>query len=164
MGADSDVFSLGVVMYQMATGKLPFGGETAMEMLHNILRTDPAGAGQLNKRIHPELERIISKTMEKDPNRRYGSATELVHDLKNLQQQIQFGISADSMRSIIGLPKHVTRSILFALLIAVVAAGLYLWLGQSKPIDSIAILPICKCKWRYRSRILERWNYRKRDQ
>jgi eukaryotic-like serine/threonine-protein kinase len=137
----SDVFSLGVVMYQMATGRLPFGGGTAVEMLHNILRTDPEMAGQINKRVHPELERIICKTLEKDPDRRYPSATELVNDLKNLERQIEFGLSADSMKSIIGLPKQVARSIFFALVIVAVGAAFYLWLGQKKPVDSIAILP-----------------------
>ncbi len=137
----SDIFSLGVVMYQMATGRLPFSGETAVEMMHNILRTDPATAGQVNKRVHPEIERIIGKSMEKDPERRYASAGELAKDLRNLQRQIELGISADSMRSITGLPKQVSRSILLALVMAAVAAGLYLWIGQARPIDSIAILP-----------------------
>jgi serine/threonine-protein kinase len=137
----SDVFSLGVVLYQMATGKLPFGGETAIEMMHNILRTDPDAPGRLNKKINPELERIIAKSMEKDPERRYQSANELLLDLQKLKRQIDSGVSDFQIQRFASFPHKSSRSIFVVLILVALATGLYFWKGQQKPIDSIAILP-----------------------
>ena len=136
----SDLFSLGVVMYQMATGKLPFGGETALEMMHNILRSDPDAPGRLNRKISPELERIITKSMEKDPERRYSSANEMLTDLQKLKRQIDSGVS-DQIRPLAYFPRKASGSVFLVLTLAAAATGVYIWKGQQKPIDSIAILP-----------------------
>ncbi|HSE42549.1 MAG TPA: protein kinase [Acidobacteriota bacterium] len=137
----SDLFSLGVVLYQMTTGKLPFGGETAIEMMHNILRSDPDSPGRHNKKINPELERIIAKAMAKDPDRRYASADEMLRDLRHLKQQIDSGVSDFKINPFAQLPKSKSRSIYVALFLVAAAIGVYIWKGQQKPIDSIAILP-----------------------
>jgi serine/threonine-protein kinase len=137
----SDLFSLGVVLYQMATGKLPFGGETAIEMMHNILRSDPDAPGRLNRRISPELERIIAKSMEKDPERRYASANEMLADLQKLKRHIDSGVTDFPLLPFGALRRRTPQSIFLVLILVAAATALYFWKGQQKPVDSIAILP-----------------------
>ena len=81
----SDIFSFGVVLYQMATGRLPFPGSTTGERLGRILHVDPESIYQWNPNAPRELERIVRKCLEKDPSHRYQSARELRDDLTNLQ-------------------------------------------------------------------------------
>src|SRR5205085_12267235 len=80
------IFSLGVVLYEMATGRLPFAGNTAAGTLDCILHASPETISRFRSDIPPELERIIRKCLEKDRDRRYQSARELVVDLRNLQR------------------------------------------------------------------------------
>jgi len=82
----TDLFSLGVVLYQMAAGKLPFSGGTAQETLARILQAQPEALGRLNYELPAELERVVRKCLEKDRERRYQSARELLVDLKNLER------------------------------------------------------------------------------
>lgn len=82
--ARSDLFSLGVVLYEMTTGRLPFSGTNANETLMQILRAQPEAMARFNYEIPPELERIVRKCLEKDRERRYQSARELSIDLRNL--------------------------------------------------------------------------------
>jgi serine/threonine protein kinase len=74
----TDLFSLGVVMYQMASGKLPFAGSSAQETLARILQSPPDALGRLNYELPEEFERIVKKCLEKDRERRYQSARELL--------------------------------------------------------------------------------------
>ena len=84
----SDVFSLGVVIYQMATRQLPFSGATRAEMTQSILHATPEPITRLNPEIPLELERITFKCLDKSADARYQSARELLSDLWPLKRQV----------------------------------------------------------------------------
>jgi serine/threonine protein kinase len=84
----SDLFSLGVVLYQMITGRSPFAGSTLGETLNRIIQTRPEPIARFNYEAPPELERIILKCLQKDAGLRYQSARELYIDLKDLQRTL----------------------------------------------------------------------------
>jgi two-component system LytT family response regulator len=84
--ARSDLFSLGVVLYEMTTGRLPYVGVNATELLMQILNAQPEAMARFNYETPPELERIVRKCLEKDRDRRYQSACDLQVDLKNLER------------------------------------------------------------------------------
>jgi eukaryotic-like serine/threonine-protein kinase len=84
----SDLFSLGSVLYQLATGQHPFPGATTAVIFANILHAAPAAPISLNPDVPPELERIFNKALEKDPELRYQIAAEVRADLKRLQREM----------------------------------------------------------------------------
>ncbi|MGA9308441.1 MAG: serine/threonine-protein kinase, partial [Candidatus Sulfotelmatobacter sp.] len=91
LDARSDLFSFGAVLYEMATGALPFRGESSAVIFNAILERDPVSAVRLNPDVPPKLEEIINKCLEKDRELRCQTAVELRGDLKRLQRDTSSG-------------------------------------------------------------------------
>jgi serine/threonine protein kinase/Tfp pilus assembly protein PilF len=89
--ARTDLFSVGTVLYQLATGVLPFPGETSAVVFDAILNREPRPAAELNPSLPPEFVRILEKTLEKDRNLRCQTATELKTDLSRLKRDLDSG-------------------------------------------------------------------------
>src|SRR4029077_1452572 len=92
--ARTDLFSLGTVIYQMATGSLPFAGDTSAVIFDSILNREPLPVDMVNSGLPREFGRIIEKTLEKDRNLRCQSATELKTDLIRLKRDLESGRKA----------------------------------------------------------------------
>ena len=86
LDARTDLFSLGAVLYEIATGKLAFPGDSTGEMLEAIFNSTPAAPVRLNPRVPSDLERIIAKALEKDRKLRYQSAAEMRTDLQRMRR------------------------------------------------------------------------------
>jgi serine/threonine protein kinase/Tfp pilus assembly protein PilF len=142
LDARTDLFSFGVVLYEMATGTLPFLGDTSGVIFESILNRAPANLARLNPEVHPELERIIDKALEKDRDTRYQHASDLLADLKRLKRQ------SESSRVAVQAAPEAKRNktwIWITACVAVVALvaafAWYMRSGRAAQIDSIAVLP-----------------------
>jgi len=89
--ARSDIFSLGVILFQMATGRKPFNGGTALATLTSILKDDPPLAGEVNAQIPDEISRIVDRCLVKDPTLRTQSAADLRNQIDDLRRMLDSG-------------------------------------------------------------------------
>ena len=140
----SDLFSTGVVLYEMATGRLPFRGSTPTETITEIVRSDPEPVSDLSPATPPELERIIRKCLEKDASRRYQSARELAVDLDNLKRDTESGVTVMAPKQRAPSRAAMVGVAIAAVMMVVVGFMLVrsdLWITKSESIESIAVLP-----------------------
>jgi eukaryotic-like serine/threonine-protein kinase len=145
LDARTDLFSFGAVLYEIATGALPFRGESSGVTFKAILDGTPTSAVRLNPDVPAELERIINKCLEKDRNLRYQHASEIRTDLQRLKRD------TESSR-VVGIPASADKPfksgklwiVLAACITAIglVTGGAWYWRsGRNPQIDSIAVLP-----------------------
>ncbi len=135
----SDIFSLGIVLYEMATGERPFKGDSSMSVLSSILRDQPASVTELNRALPRDLGRIIRHALVKDPNHRYQTATDLRNELEELKTDLDSGVAAAPAM----LPKATTRSALMSGAIGAAAAlglaGIAAFVMGRKQPDSVPV-------------------------
>ncbi len=144
LDARTDLFSFGSVLYEMATGQLPFRGESTATIFESILNRTPAPAVRLNPDVPPKLEEIVNKALEKDRALRYQHASEMRTDLQRLKRdtgstQSVAAQPATSPRR----PIRKSRTALTAALVMAAALGTWLWRDRehAPQIGSVAVLP-----------------------
>ncbi len=147
----TDLFSFGLVLYEMATGHQAFSGNTSGVIFHAILSQAPTSVRRLKPELPPKLEEIINKALEKDPEMRYQSASELLNDLKHLKRDTdswpsagaaavggpvattpaavphEQDLSSDSQMVAALVKRHKAAVVVATLVAAVIAAGLAAW-------------------------------------
>jgi serine/threonine protein kinase/tetratricopeptide (TPR) repeat protein len=142
LDARTDLFSFGVVLYEMATGVLPFRGESSAVVFREILDAAPTPAVRLNPDVPSDLERIINKALEKDRNLRYQHASEMRSDLQRLKRDTDSGrSSAANSGMVVAAEASAARkgkvwkvAVPILLFVLIVAGGLYYHFHRSEPL------------------------------
>ena len=142
MDARSDLFSLGIVLYEMISGRAPFEGETSSDVIAALLAKEPLPLTQFLSEVPVELERIVTKALRKDREERYQTVNDLLRDLKGLRQDLDVRAQEPPLTSSVTAPGLGWLSsrirLAWAALIAVGTAGLGSWLLWREPLSRIA--------------------------
>jgi eukaryotic-like serine/threonine-protein kinase len=147
--AQSDVFSFGVVLYEMLAGRLPFRGDSAADVMAAVLHQEPPKLLDLEGAVSPQLERVTERCLQKSPERRFQSARDLATTLEAVSDAESGGPSRPLARGLRRVARRPWAAVLVLLIIGVVA-GWGVWrsrtgataAGVGSPIGSLAVLPL----------------------
>jgi eukaryotic-like serine/threonine-protein kinase len=135
--ARSDIFSFGAILYEMISGKRAFHGETAADTMSAVLKEEPADLSETNRSVSPALERIVQHCLEKNPEQRFHSASDIAFDLEHLT-----GVSGTSARAIslpaADSPSRTYTAIGGALVLALLMLAGGWWIGHSRAAAPLA--------------------------
>ena len=140
----TDIWSFGVVLYEMLTGRLPFKGDNEQAVLYSILKEKPESISNLKENIPVSIEQVVYKALEKDPDKRYQHIDDLLDDLKS----ISAGIVPEEIKVRLRKARLRKRKRAFiyggavGLTVLIVVFTLILLSGRAEAINSIAVLPI----------------------
>jgi TolB-like protein/Flp pilus assembly protein TadD len=123
----TDIFSLGVLLYEMATGERPFRGRSSADLMSAILRSEPAPLTTVRGGLPEQLGRIVRMCLEKDPARRYQSAGDVANELRSLQREVEDARPTRRLR-VPGATRRRAAIVLLAVL--ALLAGALLWRGR----------------------------------
>ena len=141
LDARSDLFSFGAVLYEMATGRMAFAGNTAAVIHDGILNRTPIALPQANPELPPELDRIVSKALEKDRKLRYQTATDIRTDLQRLKRDTDSARLPTTASPVIGAAgqpgSHSKLFVAAAVVVATLIAGTYIYFtGRTVPTEN----------------------------
>ena len=128
----TDIFSLGIVLYELATGRRPFTGDTTASVVTSILRDTPAPVTDVNPGLPRHLGRIIRNCLEKDAEARYQSAKDVRNELKSLRREVDSGdVTTGSGPTAVTPPKKTSRTVVWAAggIAAVLILAIGWWIG-----------------------------------
>jgi eukaryotic-like serine/threonine-protein kinase len=147
LDARTDLFSFGAVLYEMATGRQAFSGNTSGVIFHSILEKNPPPASRVNPDLSARLEEVIAKALEKDRDVRYQHASDIRADLKRLKRDTESARRASTMpptetaaRGDMSWPRLIIGGVALAVVLAL-ATWFMASRGRGAAIDSIAVLP-----------------------
>ena len=130
----SDIFSIGIILYEMATGQRPFKGDTNASLLSAIIKDTPASATEVKPSLPRDLAKIIRRCLAKDRTRRYQTATDVRNELEELKQDVDSGEIAEGP---VTASPHIQKKLFWVALSAIaisIVAGAYLLLSRGPDI------------------------------